>query len=156
MSSVNEAVERLKTHTLQSGHNGEGNPHWLPLAEEIRDKIEILMAQLYKEVPLEVRRHHRAEALSQGTNWEMTAFAHGKNRGAFRMSWVDEAFGMIKAIILDSEDEKLAKLGPRPRPTLARRRTPEEDAEREGLGLNELRKQMQCRTHTKIQRKEGL
>lgn len=119
-----------------------GKPAWLPLAEEIRNKIKVLLDQLYQEVPPEIRKFHLAEARSQGTNWELVAGTFGKNRHAYRMHWGDEGLGMIKAILLDAEDEAREKLGPRPAPKLARLRTTEERAERDATSHNEWQKKI--------------
>ena len=143
MSNLNEAIERLKAHTPRTSQDGEGKPSWLPLAEEVRDKLNLLLTQLYSEVPEEIQKFHRGE-MSHGTNWELTAWACGKNRRAFRMSWGDQAAGMVRAIIQDVEDEAREKSGCGPDLRLARMRAPEEEAEMEGKNHNEWQKQGQA------------
>ena len=155
MSNLNEAIERLKAHTPRTSQDGEGKPSWLPLAEEVRDKLNLLLTQLYSEVPEEIQKFHRGE-MSHGTNWELTAWACGKNRRAFRMSWGDQAAGMVRAIIQDVEDEAREKSGCGPDLRLARMRAPEEEAEMEGKDHNEWVKQAQARHGLKEVPKENI
>lgn len=116
----------------RTGQEGNNSSSWLPLAEEIRDKLKLLLDQLYSEVPPEVKRHHRIESY-QGTNWELTAWACNHNRQAWRMHWAEGALGAIKGILSDvaEEEHRRNNPGPRPAPKLARVKTEEEKFEDE-------------------------
>lgn len=117
-----EEEDRIKAFVEKYEKLEEGLPTWFPLAEEILDKIKALGKILYKEVPWEIRKYHRAEALSQGINWELTARAHDGNTAAWRMDWLTGARAGIETLLVSAEDERRKQLGIKPDLKLAKRR----------------------------------
>ena len=136
MTNVDEAISRLRG-TITEAEPGEGKPPWLPLAEEIRDKLRALTKEIYHTVPTEIRTHQYRDAKAGGTNWEIVYWETGKHPAAGRMSCLEVALAQIESLVYHADEETRPPATP---PKIARLRKPEEDRELEGRTLNEFQK----------------
>lgn len=112
-------------------------PDWVRLALEIQDKLKILTKEIYQTVPKEIQAHHRREALSGGTNWELTFWETDKHPAVGRMVCLESALGAINSLVFNANKENCL---PTTMPKLARVRSATEMAEQEGRATNEWQK----------------